>query len=337
MGKNLHRALIADGEEWRAWESAAAEAGMTWQQWVKHILNSKTQSAEFLTHQYLKIARYHRNEKSAEALLFDILKPIYPERTEQDLRATMITFDYGKGPFTRSFSELLRDARETGTPGTLRHDVAEDEPFFVRGMSIAAGEGLDVESSFAGQSVKLSAPLRAAPIEDELCDDILHFRREACESSSFHNFVQCLRSYRAYVFACASLVEAFFNRPVLLFAHQGRKHEAIEKLPTPLRMEDRIALWVDVFCVRPLTELKSTRSWQQFQELRQERNRLLHARATQFGTQIADLPYRLNWVRDGVGGLMKSLRAMQGLPPTGFIDRLESAPVVEFRRRKNPS
>jgi hypothetical protein len=33
---------------------------------------------------------------------------------------------------------------------------------------------------------------------------------------------------------------------------------------------------------------------------------------------------------------MRQLRSMQGLPPTDFIERLETAPVVEFKARKNP-
>ncbi len=89
-------------------------------------------------------------------------------------------------------------------------------------------------------------------------------------------------------------------------------------------------MWVETFCQKPLSVLKATPGWAHFQELRDERNHLVHALKPQLGIGIKALSHGFNLVREGVGGFMRTLRSMQGLGPTGFVERLESAPRVEF-------
>lgn len=291
----------------------------------------------FDDHQYLRLHPYHRSEGGARAYLLPFARAFYPSYTDQELTGSVYAFDYGKGEFKRSFREMVAEARSKGVVPRLRTYVAGVEDlFFPTTMSVAANEGMKVEATYAGQSASFVAPMRVAAIEDELCDDILHFRESACAGSAEHNFIRCARSYRAYVFASVNIVEAFLNRPVLLYSSIPSKRKLVEELAKPLSFDQRFPLWVATFCSAPLAQLTSTGAWSQFQELRHERNKLLHAAETQFGVQIDQLPRRLNWVREGVGAFMRQLRSMQGLPPTDFIERLETAPVVEFKARKNP-
>lgn len=285
------------------------------------------------THRYLQIGRYHRNEAAADKFVLDLLRPRFPGVGRNQLRKQTFNLHYGKGPFTQSFQELKQQARETGTIQHRRLLVGDDQ-FFPQPLSIAVGgavKGLNmkVKASYAGHSAEFEAPMRINMIEEDLCDDILAWRRASCATSVLP-FDECMRCYRAYVLACTSLVEAFLNRVPLYYRDLRQHVDAIEQLHRPMNFEERIDLWVDTFCSQPVKTLKSTKAWNHFQELREERNRSVHALEPQLGVEIRKLPHGLNLVREGVGGFMRKLRSTQGLGPTGFIEKLETAPQARF-------
>ncbi len=282
------------------------------------------------SHQYITMGRFHRNDADADRLVMDFVRRSGTGLSKSRLRKSTFTFDFGKGPFKRTFAEMKREARETGTVSTINSIRASSDPFFGPSIDIATNAGMKVKSSYAGHEREFTGPMRVALIENELCHDILYFRAAACEASASTSFRRCTMYYRAYVLTCASLVEAFLNRPVLLATHLREHVEAIKSLHRPMNFEDRIALWVETFCVEPTATLKSTTAWAHLQELRAERNRLVHALEPQLGVEIRSLERGLNLAREGVGGLMRTLRRMQGLGPTGFIERTESAPRVVF-------
>ena len=287
-------------------------------------------------HRYLKIGKFHRNDRDAEEHLLALLRPHHRGRTDKELKATVFDLEFGKGPNPRPFRDLHRETRERGCVAWLRAQLIGQDYFFPGGVEFAVGEGMNVKAHYAAQSVDLVGPMRVWGIEDELCDDILHFRRAACEES-FSDFKACARNYRAYIFASANIVEAFLNRPTFLPPQRFSQREAVATLQKPMNFEERIALWVTTFCSQPRSVLTGTGAWSQFDELRTERNRLLHAFDTQAALEIRKLPTRLNWAREGVGGLMRTMREMQGLGTLDFIERLETAPCTEYRPSENPN
>jgi hypothetical protein len=256
---------------------------------------------------------------------------VFPRLRVHDLRRA--TFTLGKSK--TSFDDLKREVRETGTARALWNVLGVGEPYFPPTFDMATSStGLRIAAELGQFKVEFQGPMRVAPIEYELAEDILFFRRAACESSVFHDFVDTTRYFRAYVFACTSLVEAFLNRPVLLHPGVGDGAEAVEQLKKPSDFEARITLWVRTFCKDPISKLKSSSTWDHFQQLRKERNRFIHALDPHLGCEIRTLVHGLNLVRNGVGGFMGKLREMQQLPRPPFVDRLESAPEVRFRPRK---
>jgi hypothetical protein len=285
------------------------------------------------SHQFLTIGRYHRNDSSAERLLFEHLQIKFPNLSKNTLKSTKFTFQVpDKEPFERTFDEMRREARETGTVWNLHPFVYGSDAYFPMTLGISTnGAGLKIKSEYAGHVAEFAGPMRVIAIEDELSDDILWYRREACEASASTSFARCTRYYRAYILVCTSMVEAFMNRPVLLLGHFRKKVDIIEKLHRPLPFEERIELWIHAFCGNGINNLKQSTAWGHFQELREERNKLVHATRPQLGVEIRALERGLNLVREGVGGFMRKLRAMQKLPTTPFIERLESAPLVTFR------
>ena len=74
--------------------------------------------------------------------------------------------------------------------------------------------------------------------------------------------------------------------------------------------------------------------WNHFQELRLARNGLIHSTSPFLGFELRSLERVLNLVREGVGGFLTRIRRLQGLEPLGFMERLATAPRVEYRTAK---
>lgn len=251
-------------------------------------------------HRYLTLAPTHRSDKDATEYVRSLLKPRFPRCTKGQLTnpATEFTFNYGKGPFKRTFAELKKEARESGTVRHLRTYLYGNDEFFPPGLDTAIdgnvpGLQLKYSSRFVGSEDAASAPMRSGPVEYELCMDILGFRRDACDHSVFP-FEECARYARAYTLACTSFVEAFLHRPIAIRILQGRATPDIEALTKPMSMEERLERWVRIFCTRPLSDLKGSTGWDHFKKLRAERNKLVHPDQSILGTGVKPLALHLN-------------------------------------------
>lgn len=282
-----------------------------------------------LDHQYLAIDRFHLNEKAAVAFVLSYVSRLVPKKTAAELKRSSFKFGEGKSV---SFASLMREARELGTVHQLWHHMdSRYEQYFPPGMGMEVSAGLKISINYAGISKEVEGPARLFPIEAELTNDILAFRQDACSAKKM---TQIGRYYRAYVFACTALVEAFLSRPVHLNSDLKTKDEKIRRLSEPCKFDERIELWTSVFCDKPLSVLKGTTGWGHLQELRRERNMMLHGAEVAMGIGLADLPNMLNKVREGVGGFLATLRSMQGCKPLPFIQRLQTAPRVKYIPKK---
>jgi hypothetical protein len=174
-------------------------------------------------------------------------------------------------------------------------------------------------------------------VEDKLTQDILVLRRRACEASGDVPFEETARSYKGYVFACTSLVEAFLNRHVYLARHGGDAAAEHDAMAAP-NLEERLERWLRRYANAELAAIKNGEvEWNHFQELRVSRNGLIHGASPYLGLEIRSLARILNLVREGVGGFLMRIRRLQGLEPLGFMERLATAPLVDYRtaqRRK---
>lgn len=149
-------------------------------------------------HRYLSIDRYHRNQRDADAFVIELLTARPSKLSKNQLRKSSFTLP-GEKPMTFSFDELKKQARETGTADTLRSYLCRNDPFFPFSFSMATDAPVSMNMKYAGHEVTVTAPARIAPIETELCDDVLFYRRAACEHSSDIGFVDTTRHYRSYV------------------------------------------------------------------------------------------------------------------------------------------
>jgi hypothetical protein len=284
-------------------------------------------------HRFLEIGRYHRSEADAERYVLALLRRVNPAVRARDWKHEEIQINVGNRTSTHRFRELVRLARETGTAGPLRAGLDTLDPFFGGTFSMAMNsEGIELGTKYAGYEVSLRGPARSYPVEDELTQDILVLRRRACEASGDDpSFEETARCYKAYMFACTSLVEAFLNRHVHLAHHRGdaaAEHDAM----AASNLEERLDRWLRRYANADLAAIKNGEvEWNHFQELRLARNGLIHGASPFLGLEIRSLERTLNLVREGVGEFLMRIRSVQGLEPLGFMERLATAPRVSYR------
>lgn len=295
------------------------------------------QVKDCVNHRYLEIGPTHRSQRGAEEYLLQLLRPPrFPRLTKGQLRnlSLEVTMDYGKGPFTRTLAILRREAREKGAVRFLRTYALGEDRYFpdVVDLSFPSIPGVRavLTSSRFRSEVEFDVASRYGPVENELCSDVLYFRKQACLASSLERFEECTGYVRAYTLACTSLVEAFLHRVILVESIEGFDPAKIQELQTPMAMELLLQKWVDAFCTQPLKTLKATPAWDHFKVLRRERNKIVHPGEAVWCRNMKDIAFHLNLVREGVGALLRKLRRMQGLDTVEFIERLETAPLVRY-------
>jgi hypothetical protein len=289
-------------------------------------------------HRFLEIRRYHRSEADAERYVLALLRRVNPSVRARDWKHQEIRITTGDTTSTHQFGELVRLARETGTASLVRESLDMNDPVFGGVFSMATNtEGATIGTSYAGYEASLRGPARSYPVEDELTQDILVHRRRACEASGDAPFEETARCYKAYVFACTSLVEAFLNRHVHLAKHRGDAAAEADAMAAS-NLEERLDRWLRRYANADLTAIKNGDVvWNHFQELRVARNGLIHGASPFLGLEIRSLERAFNLVREGVGGFLTRIRSLQMREPLGFMERLATAPQVEYRtaqRRK---
>jgi hypothetical protein len=282
----------------------------------------------------MEMPQRHLGRDAAEELVKRTLHQHGVVLPEAQWHARVITMEVaGKPPRQITVQQLVEEARTRGVPESLQRILDQRDPFFGGTFVMATdSHALTLSVEYAGYSTKLQGPCRIGPIEEELTTDILHFRRAACDASRRPSDLSAsTRYYRGYLQASVSIVEAFLNRYAHLLKHQGNPRASI--LAGRRSLEERLLGWVDVVGGNSANILRGGHEWSQFSELRNERNRLVHAVEPFMGHRIPDMVRGLNFVRDGVGGLLIRLRHLAGMQALGFMLRLSTAPVVVERRQ----
>jgi hypothetical protein len=288
-------------------------------------------------HQFIKVGRYHRNERAAEEYAFGLFREIDPEITLERARITVKSFDLGGKIYKVSFAEVVRMARERGTAESLRGYLNVGEAHFPLSLASAIDDsGITVTIGQLGETTRtMVGPTRLSSIELDFADDILAFRRLASESSYYDNdgFASTCRHLRSYILASCALFEVFLNRSVIVALRNGQSSPDLDELSKPTRLERRLEVWLREFCGVPLSYATNGAEWDAYQKLRAARNFMVHADKVLLDYSLREVAYQLNLVRLGVGGFIALLRRLQGRPPLPFAERLETAPLATFVSR----
>ncbi|HEX3315081.1 MAG TPA: hypothetical protein VHR72_09340 [Gemmataceae bacterium] len=283
---------------------------------------------------FLTIHEYHLSREKARAKIKGLLAGV--------MKLPLKKFDWFRGSLnlaigdakkTISLAELEREARLTGAVGTIQRVLDQRDSIFGGTFDSATPNWqITVKSEWAGWKGEVQGPCRIGLAVDDLTEDILYYRKETCLASSDYTFRTVGRNYRGFISSCMSLVDAFINRHILVASNEGFDSPAFAQLKEARGMEERLDSWLKTCSDKTLKDIAGRKEWCHFQELRQERNALMHATAPFSVYSIREIGKRLNYVRTGIGDLLFLLRGIHNKGSVGFIDRLRSAPEVQFHQ-----
>lgn len=233
-----------------------------------------------------------------------------------------------------SFAELVAEARRTGIVARIQRHLDRQDSVFGGMIDELATPNwqLKIKRGLAGFEKESAGPCRAGFSESDLTEDVLYCRAKSCEHSNEYDFRVTCRYFRAYLFACISVVDAFINRHILIASSQGFSTPEFEQLKVSTKSEDRVRLWFKVCSSEDPAQFFESREWCHFQELRALRNEVTHAVEPIGVYSIREIHTYLNMVRTGVGGLLSKMRSAHAMPTLGFIQQLQTAPLVDFNQ-----
>lgn len=286
-------------------------------------------------HQFLTIIENQLGEEAARKSVSTALMILNPKITmdRNYWKSGELSFDGKNGKkVIMTIPSLVQEAKQKGIPTSLYKIIDNKDKYFGRDLELATNMSVKVNISFAGYSKEVQGPCRSSPMGIELTEDILFYRREACNTSNIHDFLDCTRHYRAFLQSSVSLVEYFLNRHIIIREYNN-PGSIPKELKSAMRFEDKIDLWTKVIVNRESRELKQGQEWLKLTEIRKKRNKLVHVTEPYFGVSIKEMPKLLNYTQDGIGGFLLLLRKMTNQGTLGFIERLRNAPEVTFKAK----
>jgi len=257
----------------------------------------------------------------------------------QDAYDKDMLIDLDHKPLRLNFKASVNEAIHTGVPKTLQSLFDARDPYLAPAIEIAIGPAppgvqIDLGAAIGSYHAGGPAPGLVTSPEVALAEDILHFRRTACEASHVDSFAHCARSYRCYLQSCLAVVDCFLFRYASYVKNRIPDFEAFSNtrtLGSAAGIEKRLDAWVLTFATDALDTFKRTKEWSDFQMIRQLRNRYVHPSDPVSFYSLKEIGGHLNLCRRGVGGLLRSLREYSRMDKRiGFIQRVATAPEVVY-------
>ena len=266
--------------------------------------------------------------------MIDTLTRCELQPAEGNWGKTTVNWNKIDPPFSMTFPQMVNEARRTGIVRLLQRYLDNQDGIFGGTIEDLGSPNYQMRlgAQYGDFKAEIQGPCRTSMVEKDLTDDILYYRRVACEHSNEHDFVLTARFYRNYLSACTSIVDAFVNRHILIAKSQGFTSPEFERLRNAIKVETRMELWWRVCVNDDPSPLFGSVQWNHFHELRTKRNEILHAVDPIGLYSMPRMQEYLNKVRTGVGGLMLLMRKAHNKPSLGFIERLRTAPRIEYHQ-----
>ena len=244
------------------------------------------------------------------------------------------TFTFGSENIELSYFDLIQEMRKYGVVYSIQNYLDRSDEIFGQTFGLETPNfQFPVTTHFAGFSKILQSPSRTIPIEKELVSDIIFYREETCYESDDKDFEMCTRNYRAYLFTSISLIDAFINKHILIYNHQGLNTTDFNSLKESRNSDERIELLVKIISNDDnVQRLKESEAWNDYKKLKNLRNNIVHSLEPFFGHSIPEFAEHLNLIRTGVGELLKMILGFQNKFTLGFIEELRNAPEVFYNQ-----
>jgi hypothetical protein len=280
---------------------------------------------------FLEISDYSLSQKAAEKLVDEKLLLMNLKIPSKNKSKEIITFK--KSPKEKEekhkYIDLIKNTRKQGVVYPVQTIIDRSDQIFGGkfGMSTPT-QGLTITTTYAGYSKVVKGPGRCYPIEYDLAGDIIFYREESCFESDDHDFEMTCRNYRGYLFSCISLIDAYINRHILIGKNKKLSSEKFDILINCLNLEEKIELFLEIFCGSSIKAINQSVDWSDFKLLKGLRNELVHATSPFLGVTIEEIAKNLNLCMKGIGGILKRFQELQGRHSLGFIERIRNAPKV---------
>lgn len=281
----------------------------------------------------LIIAPYHLSEEKARKLVDLEMNSMGVKRGSISTDQT-VTISNDIERFQTTYRKLIAATRKEACVQPFQRERDFTDAVFGGSPDDLSVEswGGTLQTEWAGYSTVMPSPAWLQLPFRTFTNDILLFRADCCLHSDEAGMVNTLRSFRSYLGACISIVEAFINRYIARAKHDGFSSTEFTALQGERNMERRFELWLEAFAKPGSTGIAffKSRQWSDFQKIRDYRNRVVHAVDPIAAYGIEEVQQHLNLVREGVGGLFLRMREARGEPTLGFIERLRTAPIVDL-------
>jgi hypothetical protein len=282
---------------------------------------------------FLRMDPYHLSTPKARELVTAELRAIGLNSVAGP--TAPLVLKHGKAEIRTTYQALVTSAREFGTVHLFQSERDRTDAVFGGTHAIGSPNWqFRWDLKWAGYTKILAGPGWFEPALQSLTADILFFRKETCAHSDEDACVLSLRYFRSYLGTCISIAEAFMNRYIAVARHHDFVSQEFTELASTRDLTKRFKLWLEVFdnSTSNRRDFFASSEWSQFQEIRDYRNKVVHAVDPIAGYEMREVQRYLNNVRVGVGGLMLRMRNLRGEQTLGFIERLRTAPLVHFRR-----
>lgn len=291
---------------------------------------------------YLKQEKYCISAKEAEIRLNSLLLEHggLNNRIITDKRAKIITITNPLNEQRKfSYVELVNELRTCGVSLFYQNTIDNTDEVFGGSFSMShTMPNTQNTIKWAGFEKSFNGISKISPSEIDIADDIEFYKYETCVESDEIDMVMVGRNYRGYLFSCIALVDSYINKHVILKTFKGADSEKFTKLKESRNVEERIELFVDLFCIFDFALLKSNRAWTDFKQLKTLRNDVVHSKSPYFGLEVKELAYNLNLSIHGIGSFLRFLQEGQGRKSLGFIEIIRNSKIIyynEVTKRSN--
>lgn len=233
----------------------------------------------------------------------------------------------------KEYRTLVDEVRKYGICSFIQESLDHNDEVFGGTFGVSTNtSSLKIISEWGEYKKELKGPCRNVPSEIDISEDIEFYKDESCIESDSQNLDMCVRNYRGYLFSSIALIDCYINRHILYFKARKLNSKRFTDLENSRNLEERIEIFVELFCIYPMAELKSNIIWDNFKKLKNLRNEVIHAIDPYMGIELREMASNLNLSINGVGSLLKKLQEGQGRVSLGFIERVRTSPVIHFNQ-----
>lgn len=292
-------------------------------------------------HTLLKMESVHLGKAKATVYVEALIKSLNISLPQRKHYSKDIVIDFPEKPFRINLTDAIKETQENGIPKNLQYLCDSRDRYLAPVLDIAVPEGewAELSVSIGEFKKKVSSPGMIESPERSLAEDILFFRKAACQTSRGDTIIECSRYYRCYLQACISLVDCFLFRyavHVKDLIGNLNEYSNTKVLGSVTGIEKRIEAWIETFAYHDKDNYKNTAEWSQFQEIRKLRNLFVHPFEPATTYSIRNMAKHLNLCRKGIGSLLEYFRIKTECDPNiGFIQRIKTAPIVKYVGKKS--